>query len=310
MSSRKSGIFVAAAVITLELIGGIQSYLNQLILPILAKELGAQHLYGAILGVSSTAATTGLPIGATLLGRLRLSKLLLGATFFLVLGSLTSALAPNVGVFIVGSALRGLAGSILAMTSIGAVALGLSGRARQLTLAFASASWVIASVVGPTYAAWVTHLMSWRWAMVLYLPFLVVARLAVAVNIVSEDGTGKGTISYKALILIVLGVTATVLPVTGMAKVILLCGGVALLGRVVVLLLPAQTFSRRSPRRAALAGMFFLTGSYFAANELVGLTAHDIYGAHAESLGYILTGGGLAWAILGVVCGYRLHEVR
>ncbi|WP_216378132.1 hypothetical protein [Arcanobacterium phocae] len=52
--------------------------------------------------------------------------LLMGATVFVILGTITSALAPNILFCISGSILRGLAGSILAMTSIDAVALGLS----------------------------------------------------------------------------------------------------------------------------------------------------------------------------------------
>ena len=35
---------------------------------------------------------------------------------------------------------------VLAMASIGAIAVGLTGRARQLTLAFNSASWVVAVI--------------------------------------------------------------------------------------------------------------------------------------------------------------------
>ncbi len=37
-----SGLLIAVAVIILELIGGMQAYLNQLILPIMAKDLHAQ----------------------------------------------------------------------------------------------------------------------------------------------------------------------------------------------------------------------------------------------------------------------------
>lgn len=79
-------MFIAIAVITLELIGGMQSYLNQLILPILATDLNSQNLYGVILGVSSVATMAGLPIGAAVINRMRLSKLLVSATLTLVLG--------------------------------------------------------------------------------------------------------------------------------------------------------------------------------------------------------------------------------
>ena len=80
MNLRKSGLFIAIAVIILELIGGMQSYLNQLILPIMANDLHGQNYYGVILGASSIATMTGLPIGAALMNRVRLVRLLVGAT--------------------------------------------------------------------------------------------------------------------------------------------------------------------------------------------------------------------------------------
>lgn len=305
MHTRSSGLMIAVAVIVLELIGGMQAYLNQLILPIMAQELNAQSSYGVVLGIAAIASMAGLPIGAALMNRVPLSKLLLGATAFLVIGSIASALAPHIAIYVFGVLVRGLAGSILAMTSIGAVALGLSGRARQLTLAFASASWMISSIIGPTYAAWVTHLLSWRWAMLLYLPFLVIARIIVAVNLQTDGSRKDSPFSYAALLMIIAGVTATIIPANGVIKIGLLITGMLFLGRVAIVLMPKGTFTQLTSRRAALAGMFFLTGSYFAANELVSLTAHDIYRAGADSLGLILTGGGLAWAVLGVLCGMK-----
>ncbi len=305
MSKSKSGLLIAFAVIILELIGGMQTYLSQLILPILAKDLDAQGSYGIIMGVSAIASMAGLPIGAALMNRWRLPRLLLGATTALIVGALISAVSPHIAVYLAGAIIRGLAGSVLAMTSIGAVALGLSGRARQLTLAFSSASWVISSIVGPTYAAWVTHLLSWRWAMLLYLPFLLVARVVIAVNLTIDSQRKDAPFSYVALLLIVVGVGMTVIPATGAIKIILLVAGIIILGRVAVLLMPTHTFTKKTPRRAALAGMFFLTGSYLCANELVSLTAHDIFQAGADALGLILMGGGLGWAIIGVACGIK-----
>ncbi|MGJ9715594.1 MFS transporter [Actinotignum sp. GS-2025b] len=305
MKKRSAGLVIAIAVIILELIGGMQTYLNQLILPILAKDLHAQNLYGVIMGVSAIASMAGLPIGAALMNRMRLPRLLMGATVFLVLGACTSAAAPHISVYLLGAVIRGLAGSTLAMTSIGAVALGLSGRARRLTLAFSSASWVVSSVVGPAYAAWATHLLSWRWAMLLYLPLLLIARFVIALNLQTEGERKESPFSYTALLLIVAGVGITIIPASGPLKIVLMVIGVAVLGRVAVLLMPQGTFTQKTSRRAALAGMLFLTGGYFAGNELVSLTAHDLYQAGPDALGIIIMGGGLGWAVVGVVCGIK-----
>ncbi len=310
MKKRSAGLVIAIAVIVLELIGGMQTYLNQLILPILAKDLHAQHLYGVIMGVSAMSSMAGLPIGAALMNRIRLPRLLMGATVFLVVGACTSAAAPHISVYLGGAVIRGLAGSTLAMTSIGAVALGLSGRARRLTLAFSSASWVVSSVLGPAYAAWVTHLLSWRWAMLLYLPLLLVARFVIALNLTTEGERKKSPFSVTALLLINVGLGITVLPAAGALKIVLMVTGVAVLGYVAVLLMPQGTFTRATPRRAALAGMLFLTGGYFAGNELVSLTAHDLYRAGPDALGVIIMGGGLGWAIVGVFCGIKPATTR
>lgn len=310
MTKPSDGIFIAISVITLELLGGMQAYLSQLILPILAADLHAQNSYGVIMGVSAIASMVGLQIGAALMSKVPLPRLVLLATMLLVIGAFLSASAPHIVIYLLGAIIRGVSGSILAMTSIGAVALGLSGRARQLTLAFSSASWVVSSVIGPSYAAWVTHLLSWRWAMLLYLPLLLVARIIVAVSLKVETQPGTPPFSYKALILMIIGVSLTIVPATGATKVLLLVAGAVVLGRVAIVLMPLHTFLDKTPRRAALAGMFFLTGSYFSANELIGLTAHDVFQAGPDTLGVILMGGGLGWATMGLYCGLKPASTR
>lgn len=117
--------------------------------------------------------------------------------------------------------------------------------------------------------------------MLLYLPFLMVARIVIAFNLKTQSEKKDAPISYQAHLLIVVGVALTVVPLTGIAKVMLLLIGDVLLGHVATILMPSRTFVGETPRRAALAGMFFLAGSYFSANELVSLTAHDIYHANA-----------------------------
>ncbi|MDO4911437.1 MAG: MFS transporter [Corynebacterium sp.] len=305
MDSKKTMFLIAGAVIILELIGGMQVYLGQLIMPIMGEELNARSYYGLMNGISHIAGMIGLPIGAMLLGRVRLSRLLMGATIILIIGAITCATAQNVWMYLTGSVIRSLAGSAMAMTSIGAVAKGLTGRARQLTLAFSSASWVISSLVGPMYAAWVTHLLSWRWAMLMYLPLVLVARFIIALNLHTESAESENPIPYSSMPLLIAGISLTILPVSGTWRILCIVGGVLLLARATVMLMPKGTFRKKTPRRSALAGMFFLSGGYFAADTLMVYTAHDLFEAGPEVIGMILMGGGLGWAILGVICGIK-----
>lgn len=302
----KNGIVLALAVIIIELIAGMQTYLSQLILPIMATDMHARNAYGLVMGVSTICNMIGLPIGAALIRRTSIQKLLMVMTVLFIAGAVISAISPSIWVYLVGQAIRSFAGSCLAMASIGAVALGLKGRARQLTLAFSSASWVVASLIGPTYAAWVTHLLSWRWAMLIYLPFLLAARILIAVNLKTNQKTDKDApIPFATAILVTVGVGVSIIPVHGNMKILTTCVGVSILAWVSVKLMPSGTFTQRFPRKKALATMFFLTGAYFAANELISMTAHDIYRSPADKLGWILLAGGLGWSIIGVICGFK-----
>lgn len=79
--------------------------------------------------------------------------------------------------------------------------------------------------------------------MLLYLPLLLVTRFVIAFNLESEDSKKDTPISYEAFALIIVDVTATILPLKGIGKVILLLIGIALLWRVAILLMPEHTFS-------------------------------------------------------------------
>ncbi|MDO4240997.1 MAG: MFS transporter [Microbacteriaceae bacterium] len=307
----KNSIILALAVILLELIGGMQIYLSQLVMPIMATEFEANHLYGVMSGVMTIAGLVGLPIGQYLLQKFRLPPLLIVVTAVIAACGVIKAISPNIAVYLAANATGALFGGVLGMASIGAVALGLSGRARQLTLAFASASWVVSSIVGPAYAAWITHVLSWRWAMVCYLPLLLAIRVLMAINIdTSKAKTSKPNFKFSTIIFIVLAVSVTLIPAAGWVKIAALVGGAAVLGYVVTQLMPPGTFWDSKPRKMALAGMFFLTSSYFTADQLVALTAHDLFNFDAKDIGIVITGGGLGWALLGVYCGFRPANTR
>lgn len=298
-------LVLAIAVIAMELMSGMQTYLGQLIMPIMSADLHMQDSYGLLAGVGTLTSMIGLPIGSMLLRRYKLKHLLLAVTIVLCVGSIICASANGLPMYLVGSIICNLSGSCLAMTSIGAVALGLQGRARQLTLAFSSASWVISSIVGPMYAAWITHLLSWRWAMLIYLPFILIARFIITLNLHAEQSEQKSPMLFRQVLFMSAGITLTIVPLPGTWKIIVMLIGLVILAIAAVWLMPQGTFCANAPRKRALAGMFFLTGAYFTANELISLTAHDIYHLQADMLGWIILAGGLAWAIMGMICGLK-----
>lgn len=296
---------LAASLIVIELVSGMQVYLTQTILPIMAADLQAQPYYGVITGVAQIATFVALPVGAQLVRRYPIRPLLMVFTVGLVVGASICGLAPTIAVYLAGQTVRAFAGGCLATISIGAVAVGLQGRARQLTLALLQGTWIVSSILGPVYAAGATTLLSWRWAMVLYLPVLVVGRWVVASQLRDHRPRSSAALPLVSALLLGTGLALTIVPATGGARIVLVIAGVVVLAVVAVRVLPAGTFTLRSPRHQALALLFGLTGIYFAGDAVVALTAHDRLGLDVGQIGAVVMAGGLGWALVGFLCGLR-----
>lgn len=278
VGARKRPVMLAASLVAIELVSGMQGYLTQTILPIMAADLQAQSAYGVITAVGQIATFVALPVGAQLVRRYRLPPLLMLFTASLCAGAAICALAPTIEVYLVGQVLRAFAGGCLTTVSIGAVVVGLTGRARQLTLALIQGTWIVSSVLGPVYAAAATTLLSWRWAMVLYLPVLVVGRWMVASQLRDRRPGGSGGFALSSVLLLGAGLALTIVPAAGGGRVALVVAGSVVLAVGAVRVLPAGTFTLLSPRHRALALLFGLTGVYSAGSAVVALTAHDRLG--------------------------------
>ncbi|MCW5953465.1 MAG: MFS transporter, partial [Propionibacteriaceae bacterium] len=305
VGERKRRLMLAASLVAIELVSGMQVYLTQTILPIMAADLQAQPYYGVLTGMAQIATFIALPIGAQLVRRYPIRPLLMGFTVGLCAGAVICALAPTLAIYLVGQILRAFAGGCLATISIGAVAVGLQGRTRQVTLALIQGTWIISSILGPVYAAAATALLSWRWAMVLYLPLLVAGRWMVASQLRDHRPKSSRALPVTSALLLGAGLALTIVPAAGAVKIALVVAGSAVLAVGAVRVLPAGTFTLSTPRHRALALLFGLTGTYFAGDAVVALTAHDRLGLGVGQIGAVVMAGGLGWALVGLLCGLR-----
>lgn len=310
MKSNSRQTVLAVALVALELISGMQIYLNQTILPVMAGDLHAQDYYGVLSGTSSIFSLVALPIGAGLVRRFRLERLMLVLTAGLCAGAVICALSPNFGTYLAGQVVRSFASGCLATTTIGAAAVGLENRARQVTFSFMSASWVISSIVGPVYASWMMAVLSWRWAMVIYLPLLLLGRWLIAVNVKDRGQEDKTSLGIVSALLLGAGLALTIVPVGGLVKIVFVLAGVVVLFYGAWQVLPSRTFALATPRHAAIGLFFGLVGAYFGVNAIVALTAHDVLQVSTAGLGAVVMSGGLAWAVVGFYCGMKPAQNR
>lgn len=305
---------LAAAMLMVELLAGIQSYLSSTTTPLMAAELHAQGWYGLLTAGVEAATFLTMPLGVALLARWSGATLLTALTPVMVLGAVVSATAPGPGLFMLGRVIAALAAGALMTVSLGAMVRSLPPSWRRRVLAGYAAVWVVASLVGPAYAAWVAHTWGWRWALVGYLPLfllarsVVISRLRVLERLPSDDPSAAPPARPLVPALALAGgIGAMGLAAAG-AQVQwwrLAVGLVAVVSVVVGAgrLLPRGTLSARPGRPAGVATLGMLCAAYFGAGVTVPIIAHDVLGRDAGDLGLVLSVGGLGWAVTGLVCG-------
>ena len=306
LRQRRRSWLLASGLLVTELVAGIQAYLSQTVLPFMADDLAAREEYGVVIAAGWIATFVGMPLGVGLSRRLGVGRILVVATVVLIGGSILAALAPTLWVYILGTIVRGVAGGSLATVSMSALVVGLQGRTRQLVLAGMAGMWVIAALVGPTYAAGVTGSLGWRWALVAYLPIVLAARMLVAAHLPATQTTASAPIDFRQALLLGLAMAALTVPgLTGLVQLALMVVAGALMLVSLRALLPVGTFGLLSRRRSAFAVLLVLCGAYFGADAVLTPIAHDVFAMSPTQLNILLTAGGLGWAITGLACGAR-----
>ncbi|MFG1701374.1 MFS transporter [Nonomuraea sp. NPDC049309] len=289
----------------MEFIAGIQTYLIRTVVPIVGAELDAHEFYGVINGTGQVAMFLTMPLGPYLLQRFRVDRLLLHLTWLSVAGGVISAVAGNVGVFVLGQGVAGLAGGALASVSLAAIVSVMPETWRRLVLAGYNVMWVCTSLLGPLYAGWIASALSWRWAFVAYLPLLVIARVVIARQLTGTMQSGReerltlgSAILLSASVALLSGVGLRGLPDAAAIAV----GAVGVAGALVAAarLLPGGTLKVRAGRPAALATMGLLTAAYFGAAAIIAIIVHDLLHGTNGQVALVLGAGGLGWAFAGL----------
>ena len=303
---RRAATLLAAGLLLVELVAACQSYLTTTITPLMAQELSAQGSYGLLAAATQAALFLTMPLGAALLSRWSAAQMMTWLTPLIVLGAVLSAVAPTLALFLTGRVLAALAAGALMTVSLSALATALPAAWRRIVLAGYALVWLIASLLGPMYAGWTAAAVGWRWSLVGYLPLFLLARWVVIVQLRRHDRGQAGPSKALGLgpaVVLASGITLVSLAGDSWARIAL-----ALLGAVAVVfaavrILPAGTLWPARGRHGAILLMGVLTFSYFGAQSIVAITAHDLLGRDAGPLAVLLAAGGVGWAVLGILCG-------
>ena len=243
------------------LAGGVALYatnefLTISLMPSAVADIGGHRYYAWVTTVYLVASVVAATTVHSLLLRLgpRLAYLL-GLTVFGT-GSLACAAAPTMEVLLLGRAVQGAAGGLLAGLGYAVINTALPSTLWTKASALVSAMWGVGTLVGPAAGGLFAQFGSWRWAFgVLVILTVVMAGLVpVALPARREAEVGDARIPIPVWSLLLLGAAALTVSVAGIphdwrATVALLALGAALVAvfiyvdrRLPAAVLPPSTF--------------------------------------------------------------------
>jgi EmrB/QacA subfamily drug resistance transporter len=294
-------------------------------MPTVIASLGGLSHYSWVFSAYLITSTITVPVWgklSDLYGRRLLFQL--GIAVFL-LGSVLSGMAGTMTQLIAYRAVQGLgAGALvpLAMTIIGDV-YTVGERARMQ--AFFSGVWGISSVVGPVVGGFITDQLSWRWVFYINVPFGILAAVIMQLSLKEPRRHGRPSIDYAGALLLMASITLLMLALVeggatlrefASARNVSLLVAAGLLGALFIHverrardpIVPLELFRNRVVAVSVTAG--FLAGvAMFGAISFVPLFAQGALGSTATEAGSLLTPLMLSWVGLSIVGGRLLLKV-
>jgi len=291
------------------------------VMPKVADELGQLELYGWVFSAFFLGNLVGTVIVGGALDRMPIARPFAAGLALFALGLAIGGLAPSMPVLVVARLIQGIGGGATAPTAYVAIGRGVPQRLQPQTFALMSAAWIVPGVIGPSIAAVVGELTTWRLVFLGLLPLLAIAgglALSALRGIPSaapaaEHEAAAASVRRlpNALIaaagagLLVAALTAELLPVVIGGAVL----GVGLLVPAYRRLTPAGTLSLAMGVPAAVLLRGVLTFAFFSGDAYIALLLQTWRATPATLTGLVFTATTVAWSAGAFLQARRIERV-
>jgi EmrB/QacA subfamily drug resistance transporter len=294
-------------------------------MPTVVRSLGGLDIYSWVFSSFLLTSTVTMPLWgrvSDLLGRRR--PYLIGLVIFLV-GSALSGLSGTMWQLVMFRAIQGLGAGCLLPIGMTIIAdlYGLERRARMQ--GYFSGMWGGASLAGPLIGGLLADHVSWRWAFYINVPFGLAAIALIAAGLRGDAlSARRPRVDLVGLMLFTAGVSALLVGLirggqsaawNDLAVVGPLALAAGLLGAFLVVerrvtepIIPLGLF-RMAIVRAATANGFLSGMAMFGAIAFVPLFMQDVTGASATAAGFVLTPFVLGWVLCSIVSARVLLRI-
>jgi EmrB/QacA subfamily drug resistance transporter len=305
-------------------LGAMESTAVATAMPTVIAALGGLTIYSWVFSAYILAATISMPLWGRLADLYGRRTLYLAGLGIFLAGSVLSGLATSMTGLIVCRTVQGLGGGALIPLGMTIIAdlYGLEQRARMQ--GYFSATWGLASIVGPLIGGFLTDHLSWRWVFFVNVPFGALAGALLAVALAGlEAPRARVRLDLRGATLLTLGLGGLLVALVeggragrfGAGHGVLAAIALGLLiefvrweRRAPEPLLPLRLFANRMFRAAAISG--FLAGmAMFGTITFIPLFIQGVLGGSATEAGSALTPFVLGWVTLSVVSARLLLRV-
>lgn len=297
-------VWVTLGAFALLFLAALQSLAVTTVMPAVSDALDGEALYAVAFSGTLATSVIGMVAAGAWADRTGPAAPLYAAVALFVAGLVIDALAPSMGVLVLGRLVMGLGtgGQIVALNVV--VARIFPPRLHGRVFAAFSAAWIVPSLIGPFLAGAVAEFLHWRWVFGGVAVFAVAALAMIAPRLrdvrAHVEEPAAEPVARRLLLAAVVAAAALVLALAGELpgawSWLVAAAALAVVGLFVLPLLPRGTLraARGLPSVILMRGL--MAGALFGAEIYVPKLLIDDFQWTPTWAGLGLTVAALAWA--------------
>lgn len=189
--TRRGIVLLFIGLILAMLLAALSQTVLSAAMPTMVGELGGVDQMLWVMTAYILASTIMMPIYGKMSDLIGRKGPLVVAILTFMLGSVIGALAPDMGILIIGRVVQGLGGGGLIILSQAIIADVIPARERGKYMGIIGAVFAVSSVIGPLLGGWLTEQVDWRWTFWLNIPLGLVALTAAITLLHLPRGNGE-----------------------------------------------------------------------------------------------------------------------
>lgn len=201
--SRRNILIVTCALLLSNAMSGLDNTIINTALPAIISDLHGIELMGWIVAIFLLGTAVSTPLWSKFGEHMGNKTAYQLAAMFFVVGSLLEGLAPNIWFLIIARAIAGIGnGGVVSLPYIIYAHMYENPRKRMQVLGFVSASYSIATIVGPLVGGYIVDTFSWHWVFYINVPIGIISALLVQLYYKTNPKyIRKSTVDYLGAVL-------------------------------------------------------------------------------------------------------------